>query len=55
MVKMRKPGKRRALLANWEGPYAFMKYKDEKGCREFDDNSQVYIIKKINGQAMGTC
>jgi hypothetical protein len=55
MVKMRKLGKRKALLANWEGPYAFMKYKDEKGCREFDDNSQVCIIKKINGQAMGTC
>ncbi len=39
MVKMRKPGKRRALLASWEGSYAFMKYKDEKGCREFDDGS----------------
>ncbi len=37
MVKMRKPRKKGALLANWEGPYAFVKYKDEKGCREFDD------------------
>jgi hypothetical protein len=39
MVKMKKPGKRRALLTNWEDPYAFMKYKDEKGCREFDDGN----------------
>jgi hypothetical protein len=49
MVKMKKPGKRRALLANWEGLYAFMEYKDEKGCREFDDNNQVCIIKGIDG------
>jgi hypothetical protein len=35
MVKMRKLGKRRALLANWEGPYAFMKYKDKKGYKGF--------------------
>jgi hypothetical protein len=39
MVKMKKLGKRRALLANWEGPYAFMKYKDKKGYRKFDDGS----------------
>ncbi len=37
MVKMRKLGKKRALLANWEGLYAFVKYKDEKGCKKFDD------------------
>jgi hypothetical protein len=39
MVKMRKPRKKRPLLANWEGPYAFMKYKVKKGRREFDDSS----------------
>ncbi len=39
IVKMRKPKKRRALLANREGSYAFMKYKDEKGCKEFDDGN----------------
>jgi len=50
MVKMRKPGKRRALLANWEGSYALMKYKDEKVCREFDDSSRVCIIKGIDGK-----
>ncbi len=25
---MKKPGKRKALLVNWEGPYAFMKYNN---------------------------
>jgi hypothetical protein len=35
MVKMRKPRKRRALLANWEGLYAFVKYKDKKGYKFF--------------------
>jgi uncharacterized protein YmfQ (DUF2313 family) len=33
MVKMRKPRKRKALLGKWEGLHAFMKYKDEKGCK----------------------
>ncbi len=50
MVKMRKPKKRRALLANWEGSYALKKYKDDNGCREFDDDSGVCIIKGIDGK-----
>jgi hypothetical protein len=50
MVKMRKLGKKRALLANWEGPYAFVKYKNEKGCREFDDGCQVCILQGIDGK-----
>ncbi len=50
MVKMKKPRKRRALLANWESLYAFVKYKDEKGCREFDDDSRVCIIKGVDGK-----
>jgi hypothetical protein len=50
MVKMKKLGKRKALFANWEGPYAFVKYKDENGCRKFDDDSRVHIIKGIDGK-----
>ncbi|CAM6020256.1 unnamed protein product [Sphagnum balticum] len=50
MIKMRKPGKKRALLANWEGSYVFVKYKDKKGCREFDDGCQVCILKGIDGK-----
>jgi hypothetical protein len=33
MVKMKKPRKRRALLANWEGPYAFMKTKTKRATK----------------------
>ncbi len=50
MVKMKKPRNKRALFVNWEGGYAFMKYKDEKGYREFDDGSRVCIRKGINGK-----
>jgi hypothetical protein len=37
MVKMRKLGKKKTLLANWEGSYTFVNYKNEKGYKEFDD------------------
>jgi hypothetical protein len=30
-VKMCKPGKKRSLFSNWEGPYFFVEYKDGKG------------------------
>ncbi len=50
MIKMRKLGKKRALLANWEDPYAFVKYKDKKGCREFHDGCRVCILKGIDGK-----
>jgi hypothetical protein len=50
MVKMRKPGKKRTLLANWERPYTFVKYKDEKCCKEFDDGYQVCILQGIDGK-----
>jgi hypothetical protein len=50
MVKMRKPRKKRALFANWEGSYAFVKYNDEKGCKEFDDGCQICILQEINSK-----
>jgi hypothetical protein len=50
MVKMKKPRKEKALLANWEGPYAFVKYKDKKGCREFDDGCRVCVLQGIDGK-----
>lgn len=33
-VKMRRPGKKRSLLSNWEAPYFFVDYKDGKGFQE---------------------
>jgi hypothetical protein len=32
------------------GLYAFVKYKDEKGYREFDDGSRICIMKGIDGK-----
>jgi hypothetical protein len=36
MVKMKKPGKRRALIASWEGPYQFVGHADVKGNFDFE-------------------
>jgi hypothetical protein len=32
-IKMRRLGKKRSLLSNWEGPYFFVEYKDAKGLK----------------------
>jgi hypothetical protein len=37
MVKMKKPGKRRALIASWEGPYQFIGHTDGKGNLDFEE------------------
>jgi hypothetical protein len=50
MMNMKKPRKKRALLANWEGLYAFVKYKNEKGCKEFDDDCQICVLQGIDGK-----
>ncbi len=37
MVKMKKPSKRRALTASWEGPYRFIGHTDGKGNLDFEE------------------
>jgi hypothetical protein len=44
MVKMKKPGKRRALTASWEGPYQFVGHTDGKGNLEFEEGSRICIV-----------
>jgi hypothetical protein len=39
MVKMKKPGRKRALAASWEGPYQFMGHADGEGNFDFEDDS----------------
>jgi hypothetical protein len=39
MVKMRKPGKKKALTASWEGPYLFVAHTDELGNFDADEGS----------------
>jgi hypothetical protein len=48
-VKMCKPGKKRSLLNNWEGPYFFVGYKDGKGFQEQDHGNRMCILKDFNG------
>jgi hypothetical protein len=37
MVKMKKPGKKIALTASWEGPYQFVEHGDGKGNFDFEE------------------
>ncbi len=49
MVKMRKPGKKKALTASWEGPYLFVTHNDGLGTFDADEGSQIYIIQDRDG------
>jgi hypothetical protein len=49
MVKMKKPGKRRALSASWEGPYQFIGHTDGKGNLDFEEGSRLCIIQDGEG------
>jgi hypothetical protein len=50
MVKMKKPGKRRALSASWEGPYHFVGHVDGKGDFDFEEGSQICIVRDADGR-----
>jgi hypothetical protein len=50
MVKMKKPGKKKALTTSWEGPYQFIGHADGKGNFDFEEGNKVYIIKDADGQ-----
>jgi hypothetical protein len=49
MVKMKKPGKRRALTASWEGPYQFIGHSNGKGNLDFEEGCQLCIIQDADG------
>ncbi len=50
MVKMKKPGKRKALSASWEGPYQFVGHADGKGNFDFEEGCRICIIKYADGR-----
>jgi hypothetical protein len=50
MVKMKKPGKRRALTASWEGPYRFIRHTDGKGNLDFEEGCRLCIIQDGDGR-----
>jgi hypothetical protein len=50
MVKMKKPGKRRALSASWEGPYQFVGHADGKGDFDFEEGCRICIVQDADGR-----
>jgi hypothetical protein len=40
MVKMKKPRKKKALIASWEGPYLFVAHTDGVGNLDFERRQQ---------------
>jgi hypothetical protein len=49
MVKMKKPGKKKALTASWEGPYLFVTHTDGIGNLEFEEGSRICVIQDADG------
>ncbi|CAK9858985.1 unnamed protein product [Sphagnum jensenii] len=50
MVKMRKPGKKRALTASWEGPYRFVGHCDGKRNFDFEERCRMCVIQDADGK-----
>jgi maltose-binding protein MalE len=49
MVKMKKPGKKKALTASWEGPYLFVAHTDGVGNLDFEEGSRICIVQVLMG------
>jgi hypothetical protein len=49
IVKIKKPGKRRALSTSWEGPYQFVGHIDGKGNFDFEEASWLCIVRDVDG------
>jgi len=49
MVKMKKPGKKRALAASWEGPYQFIGHADGRGNFDFEEGCRICTIQDADG------
>ncbi len=50
MVKMKKPGKSRALTTSWEGPYQFVGHADGQGNFDFEEGCRICIIQDADGR-----
>ncbi|CAK9863421.1 unnamed protein product [Sphagnum jensenii] len=46
----KKPGKKRALAASWEGPYQFIGHVDGKGNYDFEEGSRLCIVQDADGR-----
>jgi hypothetical protein len=46
---MKKPGRKKALAASWEGPYQFIGHADGKGNFDIEKGSRICIIQDVDG------
>jgi hypothetical protein len=49
MVKMKKSGKKKALISSWESPYQFVAHADGIRNLRFEEGSKICIIKDVDG------
>jgi hypothetical protein len=49
MVKMKRLGKKKALIASWEGPYLFVAHINRIGNLDFEERSRICIIQDADG------
>jgi hypothetical protein len=49
MVKMKKPGRKKALAASWEGSYQFIGHANGKGNYDLEEGSRICIIQDVDG------
>jgi len=49
VVKMKIPGKRRALSASWEGPYQFIGHANGKGDFDFEEGCRICVVQDAEG------
>ncbi len=50
MVTMKRPSKKRALAASWEGPYQFVGHVDGKGNYDFEEGCRLCIVQDADGR-----
>ncbi len=49
MVKMKKPGKKKALTASWESPYLFVTHTDRIRNLDFEERSRYALFRTLMG------
>jgi hypothetical protein len=49
MVKMKMPGKKKALTSSWEGPYQFVVHANGIGNIDFEEGNIIRIIQDADG------
>jgi hypothetical protein len=49
IIKMKKHGKKKALISSWEGPYQSIGHADGNGNFDFEESNKICIMKNVDG------